>query len=60
MAAAASPVGRPKHGAISTFAHIYSPILRSMKTTARVRRVGIYIRISDDREGAGHGVKRQL
>ncbi|WP_430376729.1 recombinase family protein [Streptomyces sp. B1-3] len=30
-----------------------------MKTTARVRRVGIYVRISDDREGAGLGVKRQ-
>ncbi|MFD8072195.1 recombinase family protein [Streptomyces sp. NPDC059718] len=30
-----------------------------MKTTARVRRVGIYIRISDDREGGGLGVKRQ-
>jgi site-specific DNA recombinase len=31
-----------------------------MKTTARVRRVGIYLRISDDREGAGLGVERQL
>ncbi|MFJ4241143.1 recombinase family protein [Streptomyces iakyrus] len=31
-----------------------------MKTTARVRRVGACIRISDDREGAGLGVKRQL
>ncbi|MFF9210451.1 MULTISPECIES: recombinase family protein [unclassified Streptomyces] len=30
-----------------------------MKTTARVRRVGIYVRISDDREGGGLGVKRQ-
>ncbi|MGW3305921.1 recombinase family protein [Streptomyces sp. NPDC001073] len=30
-----------------------------MKTTARVRRAGIYVRISDDREGAGLGVKRQ-
>jgi len=28
-------------------------------TTARVRRVGIYVRISDDREGGGLGVKRQ-
>ncbi|MFE8957827.1 recombinase family protein [Streptomyces iakyrus] len=31
-----------------------------MKTTARVRRVSVCIRISDDREGAGLGVKRQL
>ncbi|MDX3712770.1 recombinase family protein [Streptomyces europaeiscabiei] len=32
-----------------------------MKTSARdrVRRVGIYVRISDDREGGGLGVKRQ-
>ncbi|MDC2953351.1 recombinase family protein [Streptomyces gilvifuscus] len=30
-----------------------------MKTSARTRRVGLYIRISDDREGAGLGVKRQ-
>ncbi|MFE4918978.1 recombinase family protein [Streptomyces sp. NPDC056661] len=30
-----------------------------MKTTVRVRRVGIYVRISDDREGGGLGVKRQ-
>jgi DNA invertase Pin-like site-specific DNA recombinase len=30
-----------------------------MKATARVRRVGIYVRISDDREGGGLGVKRQ-
>ncbi|MET9848906.1 recombinase family protein [Streptomyces ossamyceticus] len=32
-----------------------------MKTPARdrVRRVGIYVRISDDREGGGLGVKRQ-
>ncbi|QHA04584.1 hypothetical protein GQF42_15955 [Streptomyces broussonetiae] len=30
-----------------------------MKTTTRVRRVGIYVRISDDREGGGLGVKRQ-
>ncbi|WP_164662846.1 recombinase family protein [Streptomyces sp. S1A1-7] len=30
-----------------------------MKTTARVRRVGIYVRISDDREGGGLGTKRQ-
>ncbi|WTB90855.1 recombinase family protein [Streptomyces cellulosae] len=30
-----------------------------IKTTARVRRVGIYLRISDDREGGGLGVKRQ-
>ncbi|MFC4609763.1 recombinase family protein [Streptomyces maoxianensis] len=30
-----------------------------MKTSARARRVGIYVRISDDREGAGLGVKRQ-
>ncbi|MFI1409374.1 recombinase family protein [Streptomyces sp. NPDC020707] len=31
-----------------------------MKATARARRVGIYLRISDDREGAGLGVERQL
>ncbi|MER5342957.1 recombinase family protein [Streptomyces mirabilis] len=30
-----------------------------MKTTARVRRVGIYVRISDGREGGGLGTKRQ-
>lgn len=30
-----------------------------MKVTARTRRVGIYVRISDDREGGGLGVKRQ-
>ncbi|ROP53313.1 recombinase family protein [Streptomyces sp. PanSC9] len=30
-----------------------------MKATARARRAGLYIRISDDREGAGLGVKRQ-
>lgn len=30
-----------------------------MKTSARVRRVGLYVRISDDREGGGLGVKRQ-
>jgi DNA invertase Pin-like site-specific DNA recombinase len=30
-----------------------------MKTSARARRVGVYVRISDDREGAGLGVKRQ-
>ncbi|SPE99993.1 recombinase family protein [Streptomyces sp. MA5143a] len=30
-----------------------------MQTSARARRVGIHIRISDDREGAGLGVKRQ-
>ncbi|KAA0924278.1 recombinase family protein [Streptomyces apricus] len=31
-----------------------------MKATTRARRVGIYLRISDDREGAGLGVDRQL
>ncbi|MGW0854148.1 recombinase family protein [Streptomyces sp. NPDC002690] len=30
-----------------------------MKTSARARRVGLYLRISDDREGAGLGVERQ-
>ncbi|WP_371538434.1 recombinase family protein [Streptomyces sp. NBC_00466] len=30
-----------------------------MKTSARARRVGIYVRISDDREGGGLGVQRQ-
>ncbi|MGW2064870.1 recombinase family protein [Streptomyces sp. NPDC001937] len=30
-----------------------------MKTSARARTAGLYIRISDDREGAGLGVKRQ-
>ncbi|MFE4991390.1 recombinase family protein [Streptomyces mirabilis] len=30
-----------------------------MKATARARRVGIYVRISDDREGGGLGVQRQ-
>lgn len=40
-------------------ARINFPNLDGMKTTARVRRVGIYVRISDDREGGGLGVKRQ-
>lgn len=41
--------------------HINSLTLDDMKTSARdrVRRVGIYVRISDDREGGGLGVKRQ-
>jgi hypothetical protein len=30
-----------------------------MKTTVRVRRVGICVHISDDREGGGPGVKSQ-
>lgn len=35
------------------------PYPDGMKTPARTRRTGLYLRISDDREGAGLGVDRQ-
>ncbi|MFE2218351.1 recombinase family protein [Streptomyces canus] len=48
---------RPNRGATASEKHAHS--LDGIKATARARRVGIYLRISDDRLKDEKGVKRQ-